>query len=171
MASANGFRVGTEGPTGAKHTHVAKRARRCSTSVGNSSDGGGSSSCVGQSFEVGSLVVVECEAGSSDRGKGRWINVTPTDVPDIDEFTIGDSAPEPSYDIFVTFYLLILFIDSELTISYFTTAKLIAFRNLFVHCNIICTQHLDPNTSILVRIACSRSYNKVSMLSLEFRWR
>jgi hypothetical protein len=29
----------------------------------------------------------------------KWINVTPTDVPDIDEFTIGDSAPEPSYDI------------------------------------------------------------------------
>ena len=28
-----------------------------------------------------------------------WINVTPTDVPDIDELTIGASAPEPSYDI------------------------------------------------------------------------
>ena len=32
-----------EDPTGAKHTRVAKRARRCSSSVGNSSDGGGSS--------------------------------------------------------------------------------------------------------------------------------
>ena len=30
-----------EDPTGAKHTRVAKRARRCSSSVGNSSDGGG----------------------------------------------------------------------------------------------------------------------------------
>ena len=29
----------------------------------------------------------------------NWINVTPTDVSDIDEFTIGDSAAEPSYDI------------------------------------------------------------------------
>ena len=60
-----------EDPTGAKHTRVAKRARRCSSSVGNSSDGGGSSSCGGPSFEAGSLVVVECEAGSAGRGKGR----------------------------------------------------------------------------------------------------